>query len=1052
MAIPIGEKSWLAYVEENAKSATDLESCVNVVELYKRAVDAEPSSVRLWLSYCTYLSKIGQPSDNGQADWSEEEAMLAKELFPSEMTSSMWKQGYESVKYRLDDSNQLWDRWMSLEREETEKSATADAVRRISEMYRDRLMTPHITWDETSQAFSSFISQYDQDAWEDAMKDITAKAQPAKALIEERDAFELKIQQARRQNNTDIEKSTMLEYLDWETFQSRRANDQGDGIATELCHGLYSRALTGLFETDEQIWYEFVVFLSSAPVRSDSQEQLLSGLRRAVQHCPWSGRLWNRYIISAEEAGFEFSEIESIKQEAMDDSQLYRNGMEGAIRVQEAWCGFLKRLSRKSSDHVVDVSEAGIRKALDEVKETGKRLFGKDFQGDPTFRLERLYIQYLTERKGALDKARSIWERLSKSQLYADNHDFWLRYYSWEMLLALSSGDSHATPAAATSVLRRAAGRRTIDWPEKVLEVYSQHCNDYEDPTVLRKTVDTIYRAEKGIKKRREREEKEAAAAYAAYYGTAASESAPLGDSNDASPGGQKRKLEAGDDVHGVEGAYKRQKGEQDGKKPAVQAVTDDTKRDRENSTIIVSNLPTEVTQNKIRQYFKDYGQIKGVTALFKEADGTSATALLEFSSAEEAQSALLRDMKYFGESQIRVGSGLDLTVYVANFPPAADEAYIRNIFSDCGAILSIRWPSLKVNSHRRFCYVSFRDREASAAAVQKDGMVIDEKYKLLAKYSDPSQKKNREGAVAEGREVHLSNLDTKATEQEVTQIFSKYGTVTRVNIPRGMTGKGRGFGFVDYETKEQAALAASELNNTKLKSQIMQVEVSKVSKVKHSATTTQNGKKDPSARKPSRDADGDSTMPTTDDTPSVEDINSRTIALMGLPDTVNDARVRALVEPYGDIVKLTLQPGHGGAKIEFEDAAMAGKASLHLNTLEYEGHKLRTGEADELRFAKPASLGSQPTDTKAGNRPKANFIPPAMQRRPGPRAGPKRGLGFISKGTSQAKASSTGAVDAGSMTTGSTPKSNADFKAMFLNAGTAAGTTEVKEKPTEDK
>ncbi|TQS33815.1 hypothetical protein Golomagni_05828, partial [Golovinomyces magnicellulatus] len=713
MATPIGEESWLSYIKENAKSANDLESCVNVVELYKRAVDAEPNSVCIWLSYCKFLSNIGRTDQDGQAQWSEEEAVLANELFPSEMRSNMWQQGYESIKYRLADSNQLWDQWIALEREDVEKATTAEAVQRISGMYRDRLMTPHLTWEETSQAFSGFMSQYDQDAWEDAMKDITSKAQQAKAITEERDSFELKLKQAKRQNNSDTETSIMLEYLEWETLQSRRATDPG--VATELCYGLYSRALTGIFTTNEHVWYDFIVFLSGAPTRPDSQERLLGAVRRAVQHCPASGRLWNRYITTADESGYEFSEIESIKQAAINEEQLYSAGMEGVIKVQEAWCGFLKRLDGKSSGHVVDISEAGIRKALDEVKQAGKRLLGKAFQGDPTFRLERIYIQYLTERKGAVDKARELWEKLSKAQLYADNHDFWLRYYSWEMLVAASNSGLNA-PVLATSVLRRAASKRTLDWPEKVLEIYTQHCNDYEDPTTLRKTMDAVHRAEKGIKKRREREEQETAAAYAAYYGTTNAEPIQVDPSTAPSPGGQKRKLEVADDVLDHEATPKRQKGEHDEKKHTGQSTQDD-KRDRENSTIIVSNLPVDVTQNKIRQYFKDYGHIKSVTALLKETDGASATALLEFASAEEAQSALLRDMKYFGESQIRVGSGLDLTVYVANFPPAADETYIRTIFSDCGDILSIRWPSLKVNSHRRFCYISFRDREASAVA-----------------------------------------------------------------------------------------------------------------------------------------------------------------------------------------------------------------------------------------------------------------------------------------------------------------------------------------------
>lgn len=1039
MANPIGEDSWLAYVEEAAKNSTDLESCVNVVELYKRAADAEPTSLKVWLAYCSYFWSLWKGTQDNEFKWPEEEQMLGQEVFSFDTALDLWQQGYEAIKYRLNDSQLFWDHWISLEREQLDKTKTPEGIQRITQLYRDRLTTPHLAWDETSQAFSSFLSEYDRAAWEDAMKDVTAKAQGTKKIIEERDSFELKLKQAERNNDTDLQKSILLEYLDWEFMQNRRNTDDPT-LAMNLLRGLFSRALTGIFATDEEVWYDFVTCLSGAIHQPESAEQLLDTLRRAIQHCPWSGRLWNRYILCAEEAGLEFSEIETIKHAATSENELYRDGMESMIKMYEAWCSFLKRtaMQPRSADEATDVADVGLRAALEDVAVVGKRLYGKDFQGDPRFRLERIYIQYLTDKKGAIDQARKLWDKLARGKTYADNHDFWSRYYMWEMLVFSSNSQDggNQTPTHATAVLKRAANRRTIDWPEKVLEMYLQHCSDYEVPSGIRSALDMVYRAEKGIQKRREREEKEKAAAYAAYYGTVEAQ-APASAAVGVSPGGQKRKLDTSEESNDGEAATsKRQKAAQEAPSPSNGNAQQDLKRDRENSTIIVSNLPYDVAQNKIRQYFKDYGHIKNITALVKEDDGASSTALIEFSSAQEAQSALLRDMKYFEQSQIRVTSGYDLTVYVTNFPPTADEKYLRELFEDCGDLLSIRWPSLKVNSHRRFCYISFRDRTASAKAVKKDGLLLEDKFKLVAKYSDPGSKKNREGAVAEGREIHISNIDSKATEDEVRDVFSKYGTVKRVNLPRNMAGKNRGFGFVDFETKEQAEKAVAELHNTKFRSQIIQVEVSKVSKIKHSATTTTTTTtNDQEGRRPSRDAEGDSTMSGDTPKPSVEEINSRTISLMGLPDTVNDARVRAIAEPFGEIVKLVLQPSHGGATIEFIDAATAGKAALQLNTTEYEGHKLRTGSADELRSAKPTRPdGRASTDSK----PKSGFMPPpAAVRRPALGAkGAKRGLGFVPRAPTVQKKAAAGVADSGEGV--SKPKSNADFKAMFLSSGKA--------------
>jgi hypothetical protein len=203
-----------------------------------------------------------------------------------------------------------------------------------------------------------------------------------------------------------------------------------------------------------------------------------------------------------------------------------------------------------------------------------------------------------------------------------------------------------------------------------------------------------------------------------------------------------------------------------------------------------------------------------------------------------------------------------------------------------------------------------------------------------------------------------------------------------------------------------------------------------------------------------SHDAEGDQAMQDApaeaQAKPTAAEISARTIALMGLPDTVNDARIRALVEPLGAIVKMTVKPGNGGAEIEFADAAMAGKASLQLNSMEFEGHKLRTGTPDELRKAKAEHVPDRITSgkktkdqeqkSKVAGASSTMFIPPTTTiRRPVMgKPGPRRGLGFKPSG---AKPAQNGDSDA------SAKKSNADFKAMFL----ASGKSEEKKEDKVD-
>ena len=68
-----------------------------------------------------------------------------------------------------------------------------------------------------------------------------------------------------------------------------------------------------------------------------------------------------------------------------------------------------------------------------------------------------------------------------------------------------------------------------------------------------------------------------------------------------------------------------------------------------------------------------------------------------------------------------------------------------------------------------------------------------------MAKISDPSVKKGRSGALYDGREVYVANVDWSATEQEITKVFSKYGTVEKVRIPKNLAGMSKGMAFVVF-------------------------------------------------------------------------------------------------------------------------------------------------------------------------------------------------------------------------------------------------------------
>lgn len=188
---------------------------------------------------------------------------------------------------------------------------------------------------------------------------------------------------------------------------------------------------------------------------------------------------------------------------------------------------------------------------------------------------------------------------------------------------------------------------------------------------------------------------------------------------------------------------------------------------------------------------------------------------------------------------------------------------------------------------------------------------------------------------------------------------------------------------------------------------------------------------------------------------PAISDIQSRTLALIDIPDTVNDSRIRALVEPYGPLIKVLLRPDHRGAIVEFKDVQDAGKAALGLD-----GHEITPGRKIEIGTV--AAMLKQTPETRtdrivtgSGKVPKekgkdesagkTSMLQPNLPvRRPnqlGPRRGGRGGLGLRrgGLGSSGTRAHDGGGEEAKAAETDGKAedqgkaKSNADFKAMFL-------------------
>lgn len=206
-----------------------------------------------------------------------------------------------------------------------------------------------------------------------------------------------------------------------------------------------------------------------------------------------------------------------------------------------------------------------------------------------------------------------------------------------------------------------------------------------------------------------------------------------------------------------------------------------------------------------------------------------------------------------------------------------------------------------------------------------------------------------------------------------------------------------------------------------------MKVEISQPAGNKRHATNVISTSPEPSAQ---TNGHGDRSDRANSEV-SAADYRDRTLIILDVPDTVNDARIRTLAEKYGTLKKIVLLPAHQGATVEFDNISDVGKASLGLDGYEISpGRKLRIGTSQELKKMKAEEKGNRPAFGGKKKDQKAFAVPHVSRpAQAGARRGGRGGLGFTKRATAGSNDTQGGDMDVDKPQA----KSNADFKAMFV-------------------
>ena len=151
--------------------------------------------------------------------------------------------------------------------------------------------------------------------------------------------------------------------------------------------------------------------------------------------------------------------------------------------------------------------------------------------------------------------------------------------------------------------------------------------------------------------------------------------------------------------------------------------------------------------------------------------------------------------------------------IFVKNLGLTATNRMLFDIFRRCGDIFSSKVAQNLQGKSKGYGFVQYRDPEAAAKAIAElNGFKIEDKTLVVEAYKRTERKEKTEKGFTN---IFVKNLPPSvATDEALGKLFEAYGARLSMKISEHeLKGKKGFFGFINFQTPEQAVKAVAEMN-----------------------------------------------------------------------------------------------------------------------------------------------------------------------------------------------------------------------------------------------
>ncbi|XP_062097417.1 polyadenylate-binding protein 2-like [Humulus lupulus] len=245
-------------------------------------------------------------------------------------------------------------------------------------------------------------------------------------------------------------------------------------------------------------------------------------------------------------------------------------------------------------------------------------------------------------------------------------------------------------------------------------------------------------------------------------------------------------------------------------------------------TSLYVGDLEQSVTDSQLYDLFNQLGQVLSVRVCRDLATRRSlGYGYVNYSNPQDAARALdvlnftplnnkpIRIMYSHRDPSIRKsGTG---NIFIKNLDKDIDHKALHDTFSSFGNILSCKVATDASGQSKGYGFVQFDSEESAQSAIDKlNGMLLNDKQVFVGPFL---RKQERDSVSSKVRfnNIYVKNLSESTSDEDLSNFFGEFGTITSAVVMRDGDGKSKCFGFVNFENADDAANAVEALNGKKI-------------------------------------------------------------------------------------------------------------------------------------------------------------------------------------------------------------------------------------------